>query len=85
MNVARPRRGRWSPVIILFSIILHVAVIYYIAVAFKVLPPPAELIEPRTIQAVRYDPPPPLPEPEPVIEKPPRFRIDRRTILVLVR
>ena len=74
MNVAQPRRRRWSPVIILFSIILHAVVFYYIAVAFKVLPPPAELIEPRTIEAVRYDPPPPMPEPERVVKELPRFQ-----------
>ncbi len=63
MNVAGGRS--WSPQIIVFSIILHAVVLYAIAVAFKVVPPPIGVDEPAVIPMVRYTPPPPLPE-EPV-------------------
>lgn len=74
MNIAQARPRTWTPHIILFSIVLHAVVIYYIAVAFKIVPP-VELpsVEPRTIETVRLDPRPP----EPIIERirpEPRFR-----------
>ena len=63
MNIAGGRS--WSPQIIVFSVILHAVVLYAIAVAFKVVPPPIGTDEPAVIPMVRYEPPPPPPE-EPV-------------------
>lgn len=74
MNVAQARPRLWSPQVILFAVVLHVAVLYYVAVAFKVVPPPEPLaFEPPTIQAVRLPPKPPEVQPETRIEKTPRF------------
>jgi periplasmic protein TonB len=76
MNVAQPRPRTWTPHIILFSLILHIVVIYYIAVAFEIVPPFNAPDEPRNIDVVRYVPPKPIVEIEhKPIEKKPRFRI----------
>lgn len=64
MNIAGGRS--WSPQIIVFSIILHAVVLYAIAVAFKVVPPPIGTDEPPVITMVRYVPPPPLQPVDPV-------------------
>lgn len=71
MDVARP--GRWTPHIILFSLILHVVVIYYLAVTFKVVPPLIpDTAEPPSVEFVMPKPPPP-PDPttDPIKLKPP--------------
>lgn len=71
MNVAQERARTWTPQIILFSIVLHAAILYYVAVAFKVVPPPVEIESAPTIEL--YDPPPPPPpliEPEKIVEQP---------------
>lgn len=76
MNVAQGRPRSWTPQIILFSIIFHAVLLYYVAVAFQVIPPlvPARE-EPRTVQAVRFNPPPPvLPDPDPIVQKRPIFQ-----------
>ena len=73
MNVARSRPRTWTPHIVLFTIVLHVVVVYYIAVAFKVVPPPEEFVEPYTFRAIALPPPPPpvdALEPEPIVEHP---------------
>jgi protein TonB len=65
MNIAQERPRSWTPHIILFSIVLHVVLIYYIAVAFEIVPlptPPA--LEPKTIETIRFDPKPPELPPE---------------------
>jgi TonB family protein len=74
MNVAQPRPRSWTPHIVLFSLVLHAVVIYYVAVAFNIVPP-VDLLprDPPTIQTVRFDPPPPVIIETPV-EKEPRFR-----------
>jgi TonB family protein len=60
---ARPRT--WTPQIVAFSLLLHVAVLYYVAVAFQVVPPIMQPDnDPPVVEAVRFDPPPP-----PVIEE----------------
>jgi outer membrane biosynthesis protein TonB len=76
MNVAQPRPRSWTPHIVLFSIILHVVVIYYAVVAFGIADLPLPTDEPNKIDVVRYVPPDPVinPEPEPIKDKP-RFRI----------
>jgi periplasmic protein TonB len=71
MNVAQERPRTWTPQIILFSIVLHAAILYYVAVAFKVVPGPVEIENAPTIEL--YDPPPPPPpliEPEKIVEQP---------------
>jgi protein TonB len=74
MNVAQERPRSWTPHIILFSIVLHAVLIYYIAVAFQIVPlPTPPTFEPKTIETVRFDPKPPELPPERV-EKQPRFR-----------
>jgi periplasmic protein TonB len=73
MSIAQERPRSWTPQIILFSIILHAVVIYYIAVAFNIVPPiipPEEKSIPIT--AVPYVPPTPEFRPED-IDKRPRF------------
>lgn len=73
MDVAQERPGSWSPHIILFSIVLHVVVIYYIASAFNIVPPIIPTDEPRTIPTIRLTPQPPvlnIDEPEPIKRKP---------------
>ena len=74
MNVAQARPRRWTPHIILFSLVLHAVVIYYVAVAFNIVPP-VDLTprDPQTIQTVTFNPPPPEIIETP-IEKEPRFR-----------
>lgn len=65
MNVAQARPRSWTPHIILFSIVLHAVVIYYVAAAFQIVPMPTPpTFEPRTIETVRFDPKPPELEPE---------------------
>jgi protein TonB len=74
MNIAQGRPRTWAPQIILFSLIFHAVVLYYVAVAFNVVPPlmsPVE--EPRTIPTVMFQPPPPVIVPTEV-EKRPRFQ-----------
>lgn len=74
MNIAQGRPRSWTPQIILFSIIVHAVVLYYVAVAFNVVPPlisPVE--EPRTIPTIIFQPPPPKIVP-PEIEKRPLFQ-----------
>ncbi len=74
MNIAQGRPRSWTPQIILFSIIVHAVVLYYVAVAFNVVPPlPVLTDEPPTIPTVFYQPPPPDIVP-PEIEKRPRFQ-----------
>jgi protein TonB len=68
----RPRT--WTPQIIAFSLLLHVAVLYYVAVAFQVVPPPSDLIdEPPTITVQPLPPPPPPVTPE--VDPPPQPRV----------
>lgn len=68
MNVAQARPRTWTPQIILFSILLHAAVIYYVAVAFNIVPPIVpDTSEPPVIQTVRLPPPPPPVDPDPVV------------------
>jgi len=75
MNVAQGRPRIWTPQVILFSILVHAAVLYYVAVAFNIVPPIAPSDEPPAIQVERYAPPPPVViEPPPKIEKRPRFQ-----------
>ena len=74
MNVAQPRSSTWSPHVVLFAIVLHAVVFYFVAVSFRILPPPEELLEPPTFQTVTLPPTPPILEPETILEKPPRFR-----------
>jgi TonB family protein len=66
VNVAQARPRIWTPQVILFSILVHVAVLYYVAIAFNVVPPPLPPAEDvRTIETVRLQPPPPkIIEPE---------------------
>ncbi len=66
MNIAQARPRIWTPQVILFSILVHVAVLYYAIVAFNVVPSPyVPNDQPRTIEAVVIQPPPPKPvEPE---------------------
>lgn len=74
MNLAQGRPRTWTPQIILFSLIFHAVVLYYVAVAFNVVPPLIpQTEEPRPIPTVFYRPPPPDIIP-PEIEKRPRFQ-----------
>jgi protein TonB len=75
MNIAPARPRIWTPQVILFSILVHIGVLYYVAVAFNVIPPPAPPVEPKTIRTVRFDPPPPPPpNADPIIEKRPMIQ-----------
>jgi protein TonB len=69
MDVARPHS--WRPLIILFSVVLHAVVIYFLAVAFQIVPPPPVTFEPPTIRTVTLTPPPPRPDIDKIDLKPP--------------
>ena len=72
MNIAEAGPRSIRPLTILVAIALHVVVIYFAAVAFEIVPPiqlPSS--EPKTIQAVRLNPPPPDPQPDTIKQKPP--------------
>jgi protein TonB len=74
MNIAPERPRTWTPHIILFSIVLHAVLIYYIAAAFQIVPlPTPPSFEPKTIETVRFDPKPPETPIEPIEKKKPRF------------
>lgn len=70
MNVAQPRT--WSPRVVLFAIVLHAVVFYFVAVSFRIVPPPVDVFDPPTIRAVTFTPPPPAieVEPEPIVKRP---------------
>lgn len=68
MNIAEAPPRTWSPQIVFVSILMHVVVLYAIAVAFNVIPPPLDSNDPPTIQVTTYTPPPPIPEPDPVLD-----------------
>ncbi len=65
MNIAQRRPRSWTPQIILVSVIVHAVVLYYVAVAFQIVPPPIDIREPPTIDVFRMPPPPPPPLTEP--------------------
>ncbi|MBL8782298.1 MAG: TonB family protein [Alphaproteobacteria bacterium] len=71
MNIAQERPRSWTPHIILFSIVLHAVLIYYIAAAFQIVPLPTPTFEPRAIETVRINPRPPEVQPEPIKQKRP--------------
>lgn len=74
MNVAQGRPRNWTPHIILFSIVLHAVVIYYIAVAFNIVPPMVvENRDPPTISIAPFVPQKPEFKPE-QLDETPRFR-----------
>lgn len=71
MNVAQERARTWTPQIILFSIVLHAAILYYVAVAFKVVPPPVPMDDPPAVEVfVPKQPPPLIDPPDEIVEKP---------------
>jgi protein TonB len=70
MNSTQARPRIWTPQVILFSILVHAAVLYYVAVAFHIVPPIAPAQEPPTIPTIRLTPPPPPPPPpDPVVQR----------------
>jgi len=81
MSVAQERPRTWSPHIVLFSIVLHAVVIYYIASAFnivpKILPTP---VEPPTIRTVTLAPPQPIIDEIDPIKKKPLFNQRQPTV-----
>lgn len=74
MTIAEAGPRSWSPKIVVFSILLHAVVLYAIAVAFKVVPPPMGPEEPPVIPMVSYVPPPPPPPVDPVKPQKPIFQ-----------
>lgn len=76
MDVAQARPRIWTPQVILFSVLFHAVVIYYVAAAFNIVPmPPLPTDEPRTIPTIRIQPPPPTIDPDPVAPVKPKFPI----------
>ena len=75
MNVAQARPRLWSPQVVLFAFALHVAVLYYVAVAFKVVPPPVDLTRetPPVVVFRPPPPPPPIPVEDPIVPPKPIF------------
>lgn len=59
MDVAQARPRIWTPQVILFSVLFHAVVIYYVAAAFNIVPMPKLPVDPPVVQTVRYTPPPP--------------------------
>lgn len=74
MNVAQARPRIWTPQVIVFSILVHAAVLYYVAVAFNIVPPITPPDEPPVIRTVMVQPPPPPPPETDPIEKRPLFQ-----------
>ena len=74
MDVPRARRRIWSPQIIVFSVVLHAVIIYYIASAFNIVPPIPLPSDPPTIQTVNIPPPPPDEPKIDEIKDTPRFQ-----------
>jgi protein TonB len=68
MDVARPQS--WRPLIILFSIVMHAVVIYFLAVTFQIVPPPDLPFEPPTIRTVQFVPKPPELPPQKIDKRP---------------
>lgn len=74
MESAQARPRFWTPQLVLFSLVLHAIVLYYLAITFNIVPPIVTPSEPPVIPTVRLiDPPPPINEPERIIEKRPVF------------
>jgi len=72
MDVPQARRRIWSPQIIVFSIVFHAVILYYIATTLNIVPPILPTSdEPRTIPTV-YIPPqnPELPKPDEIKDRP---------------
>jgi protein TonB len=69
MDVAQGRPRSWTPHIVLFSLVLHAVVIYYIAVALRIVPPIIEPSEPPVIRTVTFTPQPPAVEPDKITPK----------------
>ena len=81
MNIAQARPRRWSPHVVLFAVVLHAVILYYVASTFHIVPPLIETpLDPPTIQAVRLDPPPPIEKPEP-LDQNPSYGVKDKTIL----
>ncbi len=74
MNAAQARPRIWTPQVIILSILVHAAVLYYVAVAFNIVPPIAQPNEPPVIRTVMVQPPPPPPPESEPIEKRPLFQ-----------
>ena len=65
MNIAQSASRNWTPQVILLSILIHALLLYYVAVAFQVLPPIAtDREEPPVIKTVTFQPPPPVAKPD---------------------
>ena len=62
----------WTPQIILFSILFHIVLLYYVAVAFQVVPQPDDFGDEMTpmIRVQPLPPPPPPVEPEQIVKQP---------------
>ena len=75
MNIAEPQTRTWSPKIVAISLVFHAVVLYAIAIAFQVIPPPIEISDPPITVIRTFTPPPPLPQQPDVIDQPrPRFQ-----------
>jgi protein TonB len=71
MNVSPSRPRLWTPQTIVFAVLLHAAVLYYVMVAFQVVPPPIPIDrEPPHYTAVRLPPPTPEIVPDKIIQQP---------------
>jgi protein TonB len=72
MESAQARPRFWTPQLVLFSLVLHAVVIYYLAITFDIVPALVTPSDPPVIPTVRYTPPPPpLDDPEPIVRKQP--------------
>lgn len=75
MNIASAGDRTWSPRIVAMSVLLHIAVLYAVAVAFKVVPPPMDTGTDWTPVMPTYSPPPPPPaQTDPVELKRPEYQ-----------
>lgn len=70
MDVPQARWRIWSPHVIIFSVVLHAVIIYYIASAFHIVPPIIPTEDPPTIPITYTPPTPPEPDPEPITKQP---------------
>lgn len=74
MDSAQARPRFWTPQLVLFSLVLHAVVIYYLAITFNIVPSLVTPSDPPVIPTVRFTPPPPpLDEPDKIIQKQPAF------------
>lgn len=75
MNMTDTQARTWSPQVVMLTVLLHIGVLYAVAVAFNVVPPPIESVDEAPLVMATYTPPPPPPpQTDPVELKRPEYQ-----------